>query len=139
LCYLFSSLLPAKLCFERVDCQFDRFGYRDLFRLSRAQQISQAQNLIAQAFSSFDLLWSASGDLRKMPLEERKAELREMLSGTDGLHLRCSESFDDANKLLEEAIRLGLEGDRLQKPRFTLSLRILPKLDQGQNRPLARC
>jgi bifunctional non-homologous end joining protein LigD len=63
-----------------------------------------------QAFWGFDLLWSGEIDLRKLPLAERKAQLRDLLSGTDGMHLRYSEGFDNATKRLEGAVRLGLEG-----------------------------
>ena len=48
--------------------------------------------------------------MRGLPLEERKARLSGFLSGTNDIHLRYSESFDDAHGLLEAAVRLGLEG-----------------------------
>jgi bifunctional non-homologous end joining protein LigD len=45
-----------------------------------------------------------------LPLEERKANLANLLSGTNSAHVRYSESFEDGQALLEAAIGLELEG-----------------------------
>ena len=49
-------------------------------------------------------------DVRREPLEERRARLEGLLAGADGDLLRFSEAFDDAEKLLAAALELGLEG-----------------------------
>ena len=43
-------------------------------------------------------------------LEQRRERLQLLLARADGDLLRLSESFDDPHKLLEAAVRLGLEG-----------------------------
>jgi bifunctional non-homologous end joining protein LigD len=48
--------------------------------------------------------------LRALPLDERKAKLAGLLDKTDSVHVRYSESFEDAQALLDAAIGLGLEG-----------------------------
>ena len=72
--------------------------------------LQRADRRYLHTFWAFDLMRIGESDLRALPLEERKAKLVELLSGTDGLHLRHSESFDDASALLEGAVSLGLEG-----------------------------
>lgn len=49
-------------------------------------------------------------DVRREPLEERRARLEVLLAGADQDLLRLSEAFDDPMKLLEAAVKLGLEG-----------------------------
>jgi bifunctional non-homologous end joining protein LigD len=78
--------------------------------LPNFEALQRADRNYLQAFWSFDLLWSGENDLRTLPLKKRKSRLRDLLSQTDDIHLRYSESFDDANRLLEEAVCLGLEG-----------------------------
>ena len=58
----------------------------------------------------FDLLSVGGGDVRREPLEERRARLEGLLAGADADLLRFSEAFDDAEKLLAAALELGLEG-----------------------------
>ena len=58
----------------------------------------------------FDLMMVDGKDVRAEPLEERRARLEALLAGADQDLLRLSESFDDAVKLLEAAVKLGLEG-----------------------------
>jgi len=74
------------------------------------EALQRADRSCLHTFWAFDLLRIGDSDLRTLSLEKRKAKLAELLSGTDGLHLRHSESFDDANALLEGAVSLGLEG-----------------------------
>jgi bifunctional non-homologous end joining protein LigD len=58
----------------------------------------------------FDLLRLDGKDLRARPLGERKAALQKILPGGDGA-IRFSDSLgDDAEALLDQARRLGLEG-----------------------------
>ena len=58
----------------------------------------------------FDLLSVGGKDVRRKPLEERRARLEGLLAGADADLLRFSEAFDDAEKLLAAALELGLEG-----------------------------
>jgi bifunctional non-homologous end joining protein LigD len=59
---------------------------------------------------AFNLLELQGRDLRDLPLEQRRAQLRRILGRRKGNLIRFSDSFPDANILLAECIRLGLEG-----------------------------
>ena len=50
------------------------------------------------------------GDLRPLPLDERRAQLRKLLIEADDSTLRFSDDFPNAEKLLAAASRMGLEG-----------------------------
>jgi hypothetical protein len=57
---------------------------------------------------AFDLLYLNGRDIRKLPLFQRKAELKKILSGTD---IQYSESFEiDGREMFAHACKLGLEG-----------------------------
>ena len=57
---------------------------------------------------AFDLLYLNGRDLRKLPLFQRKAELKKILDGTD---IQFSESFEiDGREMFAHACKLGLEG-----------------------------
>ena len=57
---------------------------------------------------AFDLLYLNGRDIRKLPLFQRKAELKQILSGTD---IKFSESFKiDGREMFAHACKLGLEG-----------------------------
>jgi bifunctional non-homologous end joining protein LigD len=59
----------------------------------------------------FDLPFYAGHDLRQVPLVERRALLRGLVSAAGLDHLRFSDTFDSgAQDLLDSAARLGLEG-----------------------------
>ena len=58
----------------------------------------------------FDFMMVDGKDVRHEPLEQRRARLEVLLAGADGDLLRLSEAFDDPMKLLEAAVKLGLEG-----------------------------
>ena len=58
----------------------------------------------------FDLLVMDGRDIRRRPLEERRARLKELLFAADWSLVRFSDSFTDGEDLLEAAARLGLEG-----------------------------
>ena len=56
----------------------------------------------------FDLLYLNGYDLRKLPLVERKAHLKKLISGTD---IQFSESFEvDGREMFAHACNVGLEG-----------------------------
>jgi bifunctional non-homologous end joining protein LigD len=57
---------------------------------------------------AFDLLYLNGRDIRKLPLVQRKAELKKILGGTD---IQFSESFEiDGRQMFGHACKLGLEG-----------------------------
>ena len=57
---------------------------------------------------AFDLLYLNGGDLRKLPLFERKAHLKKLIANTD---VQFSESFEiDGREMFKHACEIGLEG-----------------------------
>ena len=57
---------------------------------------------------AFDLLYLNGYDLRKLPLVERKALLKELITGT---HVQFSQSFEvDGREMYQHACKVGLEG-----------------------------
>jgi bifunctional non-homologous end joining protein LigD len=57
---------------------------------------------------AFDLLYLNGRDLRKLPLVQRKAALKQIVAGTD---IQFSESFEiDGREIFVHACKLGLEG-----------------------------
>jgi bifunctional non-homologous end joining protein LigD len=57
---------------------------------------------------AFDLLYVNGRDLRKLPLCQRKAELKKIVGGTD---IQFSESFEiEGREMFAHACKLGLEG-----------------------------
>jgi bifunctional non-homologous end joining protein LigD len=57
---------------------------------------------------AFDLLYLNGRDLRKLPLHQRKAELKRIIAGAD---IQFSESFEvDGPEMLAHACKVGLEG-----------------------------
>jgi bifunctional non-homologous end joining protein LigD len=57
---------------------------------------------------AFDLLYLNGRDLRKLPLRQRKAELKKIITGTE---IQFSESFGiDGQAMFEHACKVGLEG-----------------------------
>lgn len=58
--------------------------------------------------TAFDLLYLNGRDLRKLPLFERKAELKKIIAGTD---VQFSDSFEiEGREMFAHACKLGLEG-----------------------------
>ena len=57
---------------------------------------------------AFDLLYLNGRDIRKLPLFQRKAELKKILNDTN---IQFSESFEiDGREMFAHACKLGLEG-----------------------------
>jgi bifunctional non-homologous end joining protein LigD len=57
---------------------------------------------------AFDLLYLNGRDLRKLPLHQRKSELKKIVAGTD---IQFSESFEfDGQEMFSHACKVGLEG-----------------------------
>lgn len=97
-------MLPAHTAIidaEIVVCDSDgRPDFGDLMR-------GQTENLCARCFDLIDL---DDRDLRRKPLVERKALVRDLLIEADDHVLRYSTEFDDPHRLLVSADRMGLEG-----------------------------
>lgn len=71
---------------------------------------------------AFDLLYLNGRDLRKLPLIQRKAELRKIVDGTD---VQFSESFEiEGREMFAHACKLGLEACRLEPMRVRGILRV---------------
>jgi bifunctional non-homologous end joining protein LigD len=98
--------LPVKSCImdgEVVACRPD--GLPD-FRALHGGNYSQNDLCVW----CFDLLALNGDDLRHMPLIVRRLQLGKILRKFDHDALRYSEGFSNAEKLLAECDRLGLEG-----------------------------
>jgi bifunctional non-homologous end joining protein LigD len=95
------SLPPCVIDAEIVGC--DAKGVPDF----RSLMAGNAHGFCAWCF---DLLSVGGKDVRREPLEERRARLEGLLGGADADLLRFSEAFDDPEKLLAAALELGLEG-----------------------------
>jgi bifunctional non-homologous end joining protein LigD len=68
---------------------------------------------------AFDLLYLNGYDLRKLPLDERKAHLKKLIAGTA---IQFSESFEvDGAEMFAHACRVGLEGvvSKVRNSRYT--------------------
>jgi bifunctional non-homologous end joining protein LigD len=61
-------------------------------------------------FYAFDLLQLNGKDMKKLPLEERKATLQRLLKKPPGVIRFSATLGNNANDLLKEARKLGLEG-----------------------------
>jgi bifunctional non-homologous end joining protein LigD len=81
---------------------------RSSFQLLQAFELGQVRPPVF--YYAFDLLRLNGMDLRDRPLEERKAKLETLLTEAPG-NIRYSASLGaDAEKILDQARRLGLEG-----------------------------
>jgi bifunctional non-homologous end joining protein LigD len=81
-------------------------GTTDFSQLQRALKASKPSDRLAMY--CFDLLYLDGGDLRQLPLTERKALLQKLIAKTDLLY---SEHFQTSGaELLKHACAMGLEG-----------------------------
>lgn len=89
----------------------DKNGSPDFAALQAALSDDRTDDLI---FFAFDLMYSDDGDLRKLPLRDRKAALKEYLGeqGQDSSSLiRYVDHFETAgDAVLQSACRMNLEG-----------------------------
>jgi ATP-dependent DNA ligase len=96
-----SALIDGEVCAQ------NELGVTD-FSVLRSALTSDPGRLV---FFAFDLLHLNGVDLRKRPLEERRAHLRWILEGTSNEHLLISDEYDgegaDFFKLVDQ---MGLEG-----------------------------
>lgn len=88
-------------------------GKPDFGALQRAAQPRSANPRATRtrlSYQLFDLLYLEGRDYRPAPLEERKAALRQLLAGVNGV-LRYTDHLDvPGTDVYEHACRLGLEG-----------------------------
>jgi bifunctional non-homologous end joining protein LigD len=97
--------LPAKSCV--IDGELiaaDAHGQPDFRALLFAPRYAR------MCVYAFDILELQGRDLRDLPLEQRRARLRGLLVRAKTPLIRFSDSFPDADVLLAECARCGLEG-----------------------------
>lgn len=88
----------------------DQIGAPDFSTLQAAISDGKTNNLL---FFAFDLLFADGEDLRRLPLSERKARLKQLLEARKGKEklIRYVEHFhDEGETVLESAQKLSLEG-----------------------------
>jgi bifunctional non-homologous end joining protein LigD len=81
---------------------------RSSFQLLQAYDIGQQRPPIF--FYAFDLLQLNGKDLKQLSLEKRKAMLEKLINKPPGIIRYSATLGDDAEPLLEQARKLGLEG-----------------------------
>ena len=123
------SALPDVLIDGEI-VALDHDGNPNFSALQAAISDGKTDKLI---FFAFDLLFAEDMDLRKLPLRERKARLKELLDEQKGKSIRYVEHFEvDGEAVLKSAAELKLEGIVSKKLERALSFRPHRKLDQGQ-------
>jgi bifunctional non-homologous end joining protein LigD len=86
----------------------DRDGNPNFSALQAAISEGKTEKLM---FFAFDLLFAEDMDLRKLPLRDRKARLKELLDEQKGKSMRYVEHFEvDGEAVLKSAAELKLEG-----------------------------
>lgn len=90
-------------------CALDHNGAPDFAALQAALSEGKTGELV---YFAFDLLFDGGEDLRRLPLEERKARLQDLLASRDlEDNIRFVEHFETAgDAVLRSACRLHLEG-----------------------------
>jgi bifunctional non-homologous end joining protein LigD len=82
-------------------------SFNTLLRRARLRGRS-TQNALPVSFVAFDLLWHDGADLTQQPLEERRTQLRAIV--TESSRLAVSRIYADGPTLLSSAAAHGLEG-----------------------------
>jgi len=83
-------------------------GAPDFQALQNAFEAGRSGSIL---YYLFDVPYLNGMDLRDVPLEQRRAALREVLEGSDSALLRFSEDFtDQPDSILESACQMKLEG-----------------------------
>jgi bifunctional non-homologous end joining protein LigD len=101
------SALPDVLIDGEI-VALDHDGNPNFSALQAAISEGKTEKLI---FFAFDLLFAEDTDLRKLPLRERKARLKELLDEQNGKSIRYVEHFEvDGEAVLKSAAQLELEG-----------------------------
>ncbi len=104
------SVLPTGNIIDGEVCVLDDLGRSD-FNLLHARALRRGWHAGATpvVYCVFDLLVGGGKDLRGLPVEKRKAELRKLLSG-EPPSLLYVQDVEDGARLYDAALRLGLEG-----------------------------
>ncbi len=104
------SALPDALIDGEI-VALDQHGVPNFSTLQAAISDGKTDNLI---FFVFDLLFSEGEDLRRLPLSDRKARLKDLLDArpkAKAKSIRYVEHFEgDGEEVLQSASKLGLEG-----------------------------
>jgi bifunctional non-homologous end joining protein LigD len=101
------SALPDTLIDGEI-VALDHDGNPNFSALQAAISDGKTEKLI---FFAFDLLFAEDMDLRKLPLRERKARLKQLLDAQKGKSIRYVEHFEvDGEAVLKSAAELNLEG-----------------------------
>ena len=104
------SALPDALIDGEI-VALDQHGVPNFSTLQAAISDGKTDNLI---FFVFDLLFSEGEDLRRLPLSDRKARLKDLLDArpkAKAKSIRYVEYFEgDGEEVLQSASKLGLEG-----------------------------
>jgi bifunctional non-homologous end joining protein LigD len=101
------SALPDVLIDGEI-VALDHDGNPNFSALQAAISDGKTEKLI---FFAFDLLFAEDMDLRKLPLRERKARLKQLLDEQKGKSIRYVEHFEvDGEAVMESAGKLQLEG-----------------------------
>ena len=111
----------------------DHDGAPDFSALQAAISDGKTDDLI---FFAFDLLFADGEDLRRLPLGERKARLKQLLEARKGKAklIRYVEHFESRRRRHAGIGAQDVAGrHRLQEARCALSLGPLGELDQGQD------
>jgi len=114
LALLHATLAQSKLPSGWYDGEIvvpDERGVPDFAALQQALESGDTQGIV---YYLFDLPFVDGRDLRSLPLEERRAELKQALEPAVSERVRISEAFDAVNasiaSVLGSACKLGLEG-----------------------------
>jgi bifunctional non-homologous end joining protein LigD len=102
-----NKLRAKELVLDGEVCALDDKG-RPSFNLLQNLMGGRSTNL---SYPVFDLLWIDGEDVRKLPMEERRARLERAMKGAkDPLALSSTIEGDDWREILSIACRGGLEG-----------------------------
>jgi bifunctional non-homologous end joining protein LigD len=117
--------LPVRSCLldgEAIVCDANGLAVFDLLRRWRGDDV---------VLCAFDLLELDGEDLRRVPIEERKAALAKLLRRPiDGIAF--NEHYGGEGEIIYKHACARLRGDRIKAPRFDVSLRSRRVLAEGQ-------
>ncbi|WP_434033609.1 hypothetical protein [Cupriavidus sp. a3] len=104
------TTLPAGWILDGEVCVLDDIGKSDFERLhARARRKGWYRGADPVVYCVFDLLVGKGKDLRSLPLERRKADLRKLI-GQSSPGMLFVDSVEDGAWLYGHALALGLEG-----------------------------
>jgi bifunctional non-homologous end joining protein LigD len=108
--------------------------------LARFDVLRRRRNEADAFLYTFDLLELDGTDLRREPIETRKAALASVLrKSRPGLRLNEHLAHPEGHVVFQHACELGCEGDRVQAARLALPLRAIAGLAQVQESGSTGC